>query len=69
MLQTMLKGLDDIQSRMLRIVNATEIDAFVYFNLAPLSTRRDIAMLGIIHRAALGKGPALLMQFSIGALR
>ena len=28
------------------------------FSLAPLAGRRDMAMLGIIHRAALGKGPA-----------
>ena len=27
------------------------------FNLAPLAVRRDIAMLGLIHRTALGKGP------------
>ena len=60
---TVLKGLDNIQSRMLRIVNATEVEALVHFNLAPLSTRREIAMLGLIHRAAIGKGPAQLMRF------
>jgi hypothetical protein len=32
------------------------------FNLAPLAMRRDIAMLGLIHRAALGKGPPQLRQ-------
>ena len=27
------------------------------FGLAPLSVRRDIAMLGVIHRAVIGEGP------------
>ena len=30
----------------------------MHFGLAPLNARRDIAALGIIHRAILGKGPA-----------
>ena len=30
------------------------------FNLAPLSMRRDIALLGMIHRAAIGDGPPQL---------
>ena len=34
-----------------------KVDALVHFHLAPLSVRRDIAMLGLIHRAVLGKGP------------
>ena len=29
----------------------------MHFNLAPLNTRRDIAQLGLIHRAVLRKGP------------
>ena len=33
------------------------------FNLAPLSTRRDIAMLGVLHRTALGLGPSHLLRF------
>ena len=33
------------------------VTALVEFHLAPLSTRRDIAMLGFIRRTALGKGP------------
>ena len=27
------------------------------FNLAPLSMRRDIALLGPLHRSAIGEGP------------
>ena len=33
------------------------------FNLAPLQVRRQIAMLGVIHRSVLGLGPAQLQAF------
>ena len=39
----------------------------MYFNLAPLNARRDIALLGIIHRAALRNGPPQFHQFFIRA--
>ena len=32
-------------------------DALFVFHLAPLSVRRDIAMLGVVHRTVLGWGP------------
>ena len=35
------------------------------FNLAPLETRRDLAMLGLIHRTVLGKGPKHFQQFFV----
>ena len=35
----------------------SEEDALMKFSLAPLEARRDIAMLGLIHRTVLGKGP------------
>ena len=38
------------------------ISAFLVFNLAPLSLRRDIAMLGLIHRTVLGQGPEHFKQ-------
>ena len=38
-------------------------DALFHFSLAPLSIRRDIAMLGLIHRTVLGKGPQHFQQF------
>ena len=40
-----------------------EVTALVRFHLAPLSTRRDIAMLGLIHRTALGKGPPQFREY------
>ena len=36
--------------------------AFLEFNLAPLSSRRDIAMLGLIHRCVQGKAHASLRE-------
>ena len=39
------------------------------FNLAPLGARRDIAMLGVIHRAALRKGPEQFHKFFAPARR
>ena len=34
----------------------------MHFNLAPLSTRRDIALLGFLHRVRLGLAPAHLAR-------
>ena len=31
--------------------------ALLKINLAPLAARRDVAMLGLIHRTVIGKGP------------
>ena len=41
----------------------SEIDALMEFSLAPLGTRRDIALLGLIHRTVLGLGPAHFKEF------
>ena len=60
---SVLSKVDKVQDRMLKIAGTTDAEALLVHNLAPLSTRRDIAMLGIIHRAALGKGPAQLQSF------
>jgi hypothetical protein len=49
--------LDRIQSKFLDDAGLNEADALMEFNLAPLSARRDIAMMGVIHRAVLRKGP------------
>ena len=54
---SVLELLDKIQRRFLREVGLTEVDALLYFNLAPLNCRRDIAALGLIHRTVLGEGP------------
>ena len=49
--------------RFLRTLNISDVEAVFFFNFAPLSTRRDIAMLGVVHRSALGLGPPALHRF------
>ena len=41
------------------------MQALIHFSLAPLECRRDMAMLGFIHRIALGKGPPPFQQFFV----
>ena len=52
-----LQRIDRVQSKLLKDVGIDEGDALLHFSLAPLTTRRDIAMLGVLHRAVIGKGP------------
>ena len=44
-------------------MGCTDVEALVYWNLAPLEARRDMAMLGLIHRTVLGEGPAHFQRF------
>jgi len=56
--------LDAVQRRFLREIGVTEQQAFVRFNLAPLQLRRDIAMLGLLFKAATGQAhPTLCAIF------
>ena len=55
--------IDAIQSRFLRGVNVSDKEALFYFHMAPLSVRRDIAILGLIHRTVIGAGPAQFSDF------
>ena len=55
---THLELVDRVQKRFLRELGLREEEGLLEFRLAPLSVRRDIAMLGLIHRTALGEGPA-----------
>ena len=43
-------------------MNISVFEALHVFNLAPLSTRRDIANLGILFRAITGRGPKQLQD-------
>lgn len=54
---SVLTELDNVQARFLSQLGLNAEDALMWFNLAPLCVRRDVAVLGIIHRAALRKGP------------
>ena len=53
--RAVLSRLDAVQCRFLRDIGVDEISALVTFHLAPLATRRDIAMLGLIHRTIVAK--------------
>ena len=55
--KTTLAGIDAVQRRFLRECGLSDEEALLHFNLAPLETRRDIAVLGLIHRSVLGGGP------------
>ena len=51
---TILKQLDGIQAHFFRDLGLSENEAFTRFNLAPLCFRRDVAMLGLLHKCTLG---------------
>ena len=63
MCNSALALLDAVQDKVLRVAGMSKIEALNAVNLAPLAVRRDIAMLGVIHRAALGIGPEQLQQY------
>ena len=50
-----LNTLDGVRKQCLRNIDVSKTGALQSFNLAPLSTRRDITNLGIIYRAVLVK--------------
>ena len=55
--------LDCVQGNFLDELQVSYKDALFEFNLAPLSTRRDICMLGLLHRTQLGVAPPVLSSF------
>ncbi len=59
---SVLDSVDRVQRRFLREVGLSEVDALVRYRLAPLSARRDIAMLGLVHRASHGRAPRPLVD-------
>ena len=54
---TLLSQIDRIQNRLLNQLGVSNKEALLEFRLAPLNARRDMGMLGVIHRAVLGEGP------------
>ena len=54
----MLRRLDRIQSKSLDDGAIHECDALIHFSLASLTTRRDITMMGVLHRTMIGLGPS-----------
>ena len=58
--------LDDVQASFLWSIGLDDESALRLFSLAQLRARRDIAMLGLLHRIALGKAPfSLRMLFPV----
>ena len=58
-----LSPLDRVQERFLAEMGLSMLDALSVFALAPLVTRRDMAMLGLIHRVVLGIAPRQFCEF------
>ena len=54
---SVLKQLDDILSSFLDHIGISEESAILDFNLAPLSMRRDLAMLALLHKVSIGTAP------------
>ena len=54
---TVLVPLNKLQDSFLAELGLSCQDALLHFNLAPLECRRDMAMLGLIHRCVIGRGP------------
>ena len=51
-----LERLDRVRQRFLRDCGVDEATALLNFHVAPVGLRRNIAMLGLIHRTVLGGG-------------
>ena len=64
---TLLNRVDCLQRRLIRSIGASDREALMNFRLAPLRTRRDIRMLGLIHRAVLGLGPDHFRKYIVRA--
>ena len=60
---TNLDHLDSVQRLFLHGVGLTEEEALLEYRLAPLRTRRDLAMLGLLHRCALKTASPQLLEF------
>ena len=60
---SILAPVDRVLSGFLARIDMSESEALIRHNLAPLSCRRDIAMLGVTHRAVLGMGPLQFHQW------
>ena len=58
-----LLELDRIQDRLMNAAGFNEAEVLRVCRLAPLTARRDMAMLGLIHRTVLGKGPCHFRAF------
>jgi hypothetical protein len=65
--QFFLHVLDRIQDEFLAEMSLSPLAALCDYNLAPLSTRRDISMMGLLQRVSLGIAPAQFNHFIYAA--
>ncbi len=66
---SVLALVDRVQRRLLRELALSEEEALEVYKLAPLSSRRDMAMLGLLHRVILGDvSPQLRALFPLAPL-
>ena len=59
----MLAKLDRVQTSFLEEIHSNDETGFLYYNFAPPVLRRDIGILGFLHKRVLGIGPPALAQF------
>ena len=62
-----LAWIDRVQVRFLKEIDLSEFDALRDYRLAPLKCRRDIAMLGVLHKVNLGTAPPQLSALFPGS--
>ena len=55
-----LERVDRVQRRFLVELGLSEVDALKHYRVAPLCSRRDMGMLGALHKLNLGTAPAQL---------
>ena len=60
---TALEQVDNVQRRLLKSAGISMENGILFFGLALLNARRDMAMLGLIHRSVLGLGPEHFSKF------
>ena len=58
-----LSRIDRVQDRFLREIGLSTLQALKDYRLAPLRARRDMAMLGLLHRVNLNTAPCQLASF------
>ena len=66
---TALENLDKVQRHFLRELALTAEEALKDYHLAPLCTRRDTALLGLVHRTVLDEGPPHLKKWFFPRVR
>lgn len=60
---SVLTPLDNLQNKLLRPVGCSNCKTLLLWNLASLSTRRDMAMLGLVHGTVLEEEPTHFRRF------